>query len=91
MSYDLYTLPGCHVCTEVKESLKEKGFTDSDYNEISLKGPGRKSFHEIYRENRENIQRDYNGIILPVLIESNESEIVKILQGDEVKGLLKRT
>ena len=84
MGYELYTMPNCEKCREVKEILKEN---DMDYHEVNLVGSGRKAFQEIYRNNKEEITRDSHGILLPILIESEGSEIVKIIQGEAIKDL----
>ena len=85
MVYDLYTFPNCHVCEEIKRYLKEQNM---GYNEFSLNGSGRKKFQETYKENKEGIKRDDKGIIVPILIETENSRIAKILQGEEIKNLV---
>ena len=86
MGYELYTLPNCEDCSKVKKDLKEKNV---DCEEVSLaKHEKRIRFNKIYQQSRDSIRRDNGGaIILPVLVESDDSEIIRIIQGEEIKEL----
>mgnify|MGYP001309012191 CR=1 FL=1 len=85
MSYELYTLPNCEHCQEAKRFLNESGIT---YEEINLgNSQGQKRFQPLYKDNRDKIGRDNHGVVLPVLVESGDSEITRIVQGEEIKQL----
>ena len=72
----LYTFPNCSKCSEVKKLLEEKGIK---YNEVNTGiGSGRNEFNEFYKKNKDRIERDNGGIILPIFVSDSE-----ILQGLE--------
>jgi glutaredoxin len=73
----LYTFPNCDKCSEVKKYLNKK---EIPYEEINAGlGIGKKNFRIFYNENKDLIQRNDGGIILPILF----SDSGKILQGIE--------
>ena len=85
MTYELYTFPNCEHCREIKEIFKDGQIT---YEEINIgSSQGKKVFQGLYKENRDSVKRDHAGIILPVLVESDDSGIIKIIQGEEIKQL----
>lgn len=85
MSYELYTLPNCGLCREIKEIFKGGGI---EYREINIgSSQGKRVFQGLYKENRNSVKRDHTGIILPVLVESDDSKITRIIQGEEIKQL----
>jgi len=88
MIYELYTLPSCEKCTEVKKLLKELRIA---YREISLVDrEGMNAFRKVYAESKELIERGTDKIVLfPLLVKRGDSGIEKISQGTErVRELL---
>jgi len=60
----IYTYPNCGDCVKIKEHLDAQ---EIEYNEINAVGAGRQAFIKFYGENKEAIDRDKGGIILPVV------------------------
>jgi len=82
MNYELYTLPNCQECTEIKNFLDDKKI---NYEEVNAgTGEGRKRFKELFRNHREQIKRENQGIVLPVLIRRSDSKIEGITQGEKI-------
>jgi len=82
MNYDLYTLPNCEMCEKVKAHLEK---TNIVYSELELgTSAGRKSFSDILSDVREDIERENQGVILPVLIRRRDSKIEVIAQGEKI-------
>lgn len=86
MNYQLYTLPNCEKCAEIKEFLKRK---EIEYEEINIaSGNGRTKFNEVYKKIRERIKRDKDGMVeLPIIIGSNDSKVEIICQSFGIKEL----
>jgi len=82
MIYEIYTLPNCEKCSEVKEILNKKNV---NYEEIDLgMSEGRKKFKEFYKDIRGMIVRDENNMaILPIVIKRDNSKIETLVQGSE--------
>jgi len=82
MNYELYTLPNCGICEKVKAYLREAKIVCSESRlEASA---GRKSFSAILRDAKEDIERDDQRIVLPVLIRRSKSKIEVIAQGEKI-------
>lgn len=82
MNYELYTLPNCNICEEVRGHLKKANIV---YSEFGLEtNNGRKSFTANLGDMRENIERKDQGIVLPVLIKRSDSGIEVIAQGKKI-------
>lgn len=82
MNYELYTLPNCKICEEVKAHLEK---TNIIYSELGLgTSVGRKSFTANLGDARKDIKRENQGIVLPVLIRRGDSKIEVIAQGEKI-------
>lgn len=68
MKYELYTIPNCKQCGDVKNFLSEKNIS---YDEINLLKPeGKKIFGQIYQQINGRVDRTLHGKIkLPLLVE----------------------
>jgi glutaredoxin len=83
MNYELYTLPNCEHCEEIKNFLEERG--------IEYEPKGANDFRKVYREIRERVVRDEEGgLPFPVLIGRNDSGIVDVAQREEIKKLFEK-
>ena len=87
MIYEIYTLPNCEKCSEVKQILENKKIP---YEEINLgASEGRQKFKEFYKEIRGLIVRDENNMaILPIVIKKDKSKVETMVQGSEDIGRL---
>ena len=84
MNYELYTLPNCEMCEKVKAHLKGAKIV---YSEFELgTGAGRNSFSATLKNVRENIERENQGVSLPVLIGRGDSKIEVVAQGGKILG-----
>lgn len=82
MNYELYTLPNCEMCEEVKAHLEGANIV---YSELGLgTSAGRKSFTANLGDARKDIKRENQGIVLPVLIRRSDSKIEVIAQGEKI-------
>ncbi|MBA7617181.1 hypothetical protein ES703_24492 [subsurface metagenome] len=84
MNYELYTLPNCEMCEKVKAHLKRAKIVYSEFGLVT--GAGRSSFSVTLRNVRENIKRENQGVILPVLIRRGDSKIEVVAQGEKILG-----
>lgn len=77
MKYVLYIIPNCQECTKIKSFLDSKRI---NYEEVNAGiGEGKERFRDLFRNHREQIERDDQGqIILPILVGDSN-----ILQGLE--------
>jgi glutaredoxin len=67
MEYQLFTLPNCYKCKEVKDYLKKKGISYEEINAGVSKG--KSQFNKFYVENKEKIKREESGTIsFPILV-----------------------
>ena len=82
MIYEIYTLPNCEKCSEVKEIFENKKV---NYEEIDLgMSGGRQKFKEFYKQIRGMIVRDENNmVILPIIVKKDNSKIETLVQGSE--------
>ena len=82
MNYDLYTLPGCEKCAEVKATLDVSGVK---YREISLENSaGKDALRRVLDEFQRTIERGANRVMrLPVIVRRGDSGIEEISQGAE--------
>lgn len=62
----IYTATGCARCKIAKKFMAEKGI---DYREFDIKGDGKDSFGQFYRNNRSAIFRGKEGIEFPVFVD----------------------
>ena len=79
MNYELYTVPKCDGCDDVKNFLNEKGVQYSVYN---LREPEHKKYYgKIYSKIDGKLKRNVsdNLALLPLLVEVNENREVKRL------------
>jgi glutaredoxin len=77
MAYELYTVPKCGGCEEVKNILNEKEIPYETYN---LRDPEHKKvFGKVYTQIDGDLKRNVtdNKTILPILVEVDESRTVK--------------
>ena len=82
MNYELYTLPNCNICEKVKTHLEKANII---YSELGLgTSAGRKSFTANLGDARKDIERENQGIVLPVLIGRSDSKIEVIAQGEKI-------
>jgi len=84
MNYELYTLPNCEICEKVKVYLERAKVV---YSEFGLGiSAGRNSFSATLRDVREDIERENQEVVLPVLIRRGASKIEVIAQGEKILG-----
>ena len=72
MEYQLYTVPRCYGCDEVKSFLAEKGV---QYDVLNLRNPEHKKvFGKIYFDIESGLRKNrQKQTILPLLVEKNNS------------------
>ncbi len=83
MVYELYTIPSCKVCSEVKSNLDGR---DVGYEEFNFAGLGRKRFAEVYKKFKGNLRNEKGAVDFPILVKRNDSKIELIAQGKEIKN-----
>lgn len=88
MMYELYTVPRCDGCEEVKDFLNEKGISYSVWNlKIS---EGRKKFGKFYLDIERGLRKtNQHKTILPLLVQKdNDGGVEKYAQElDEIKAM----
>ena len=90
IQYYLVTYPNCHACAEVKPYLEERGVPYNEIQPINLKG--KKVFGELLKlveREVDSFERDDNGLIMPILLEVNDSQLERVAQGLSIKQLFK--
>ena len=83
MEYELYTVPRCDECNEVKGFLDSQG---TQYSTLNLRIPNdKKVFGKIYFDIVGQLKKNnQNKTVLPLLVEKNDSGgIERFAQGAE--------
>ena len=94
MANIIYTATGCARCKITKRYLRDNGI---DYAEFDIKDEGKDAFAQFYRENRNDIFRDKDGVEFPVFtdgktIRQGVSVVIGYLvAGDDLQGFIGRS
>ena len=94
MANIIYTATGCARCKITKRYLQDNGI---DYVEFDIKGEGKDAFSQFYRDNRNDIFRDKDGVEFPVftdgkVIRQGVSVVIGyLIAGDNLKGFIGRS
>jgi len=94
MSNTIYTATGCARCKITKRYMKSQGIF---YDEFDIKAEGKDAFAKFYRENRNRIYRDKDGVEFPVFTDGDAIRqgvgviIGYLTAGDKLKGYIGRS
>ncbi|MFW2367952.1 MAG: glutaredoxin family protein [Desulforhopalus sp.] len=68
MANQIFTATGCARCKITKSYMKEHNIS---YDEFDIKTDGKDAFAKFYRENRNQVYRDNDGVEFPVFVDGN--------------------
>lgn len=94
MTNTIYSATGCSRCNITKKYMQQNSI---DYEEFDIKGEGKDVFSKFYRENRNDIFRDKDGVEFPVftdgkVIRQGVSVVIGyLLAGDNLQGFIGRS
>ena len=94
MAHTIYSATGCARCNITKKYMRDNGI---DYEEFDIKADGKDAFSQFYRDNRNDIFRDKDGVEFPVftdgkVIRQGVSVVIGyLIAGDNLKGFIGRS
>ena len=94
MKNTLYSATGCARCNITKRFMRDSGI---EYEEFDIKADGKEAFATFYRENRNSIFRDTEGVEFPVftngeVIRQGVSVVIGyLLSGENLKRFIGRS
>jgi pyruvate formate lyase activating enzyme len=94
MENKIFTATGCARCKITKAYMQQQ---EIDYEELDFKAEGKDAFAKFYRENRNDIYRDQDGVEFPVfsdgsVIRQGVSVIIGyLIAGDALSGFIGRS